>query len=181
MGLGPFVATRPKLGKVGTAVTILGTNLTGATSVSFNGTPAKIFKVVSSSEITTKVPAGATTGAVSVVTPGGTLSSVVAFGVQSTTTTALTSSQNPSTYGQAVTFTAVVSSVAGTPQDGEIISFMDGKTVLGAGTLSSGSATFSTSTLKVGTTSVTAAYGGDLNFQGSTSKAVKQKVKKAAD
>jgi hypothetical protein len=65
---------------VGTAVKILGTKLTGASSVSFNGTAA-VFKVLSSSEITTTVPAGATTGTVQVVRPGGTLSSNVNFRV----------------------------------------------------------------------------------------------------
>jgi len=72
------------------------------------------------------------------------------------TTTTLSSSPNPSTYGQAVTFTAVVTSSAGTPPDGETVSFEHGKTVLGTGALSSGSASFTTSTLKVGTTAVTA-------------------------
>jgi uncharacterized repeat protein (TIGR03803 family) len=80
VGLGPFVETLPTSGKVGAAVKILGTDLTGATSVSFNGTVAK-FKVVSSSEITTTVPAGATTGTVEVKTPGGTLKSNVVFRV----------------------------------------------------------------------------------------------------
>lgn len=54
--------------------------MTGATSVTFNGTAA-VFKVASSSLITTTVPAGATTGTVKVVTPGGTLSSNVPFQV----------------------------------------------------------------------------------------------------
>jgi uncharacterized repeat protein (TIGR03803 family) len=80
VGLGPFVETQPAMGKVGTAVTILGTSLTGATSVTFNGTAAT-FTVVSASEVTTTVPAGATTGTVQVVTPGGTLSSNVPFTV----------------------------------------------------------------------------------------------------
>src|ERR1017187_7189918 len=80
VGLGPFVKIQPPSGKVGAAVKILGTNLTGATSVSFNGTAA-VFTVVSSSEITTTVPAGASSGEVQVVTPGGTLSSNVAFRV----------------------------------------------------------------------------------------------------
>jgi uncharacterized repeat protein (TIGR03803 family) len=80
VGLGPFVETRPTSGKVGAAVTILGTNLTGATSVTFNG-KAATFTVVSSSEITTKVPTGATTGEVEVKTPSGTLSSNVEFRV----------------------------------------------------------------------------------------------------
>jgi uncharacterized repeat protein (TIGR03803 family) len=80
VGLGPFVETQPTSGKVGKAVTILGTSLTGATSVTFNGTPAT-FTVKSKSEITTAVPLGATTGTVQVVTPGGTLSSNVPFRV----------------------------------------------------------------------------------------------------
>ena len=37
VGLGPFVETQTTSGKVGKAVKILGTNLTGATSVTFNG------------------------------------------------------------------------------------------------------------------------------------------------
>ena len=80
VGLGPFVETQPTSGKVGAAVKILGTNLTGATNVSFNGTAA-VFKVISSSEITTTVATGATTGKVQVVTPSATLSSNVPFGV----------------------------------------------------------------------------------------------------
>ncbi len=80
MGLGPFVKTLPTSGKVKAAVKILGTDLTGATSVTFNGTAAT-FKVVSSSEIATNVPVGATTGVVQVVTPNGTLSSNMKFQV----------------------------------------------------------------------------------------------------
>jgi len=80
VGLGPFVETLPTSGKVGAAVKILGTNLTGATSVTFNGTAA-VFKVVSKSLITTSVPTGATTGTVEVTTPKGTLKSNVVFRV----------------------------------------------------------------------------------------------------
>jgi len=80
VGLGPFVETQPSSGNVQTAVKILGTNLGGATGVTFNGTAAT-FTVVSSSEINATVPAGATTGAVEVVTPGGTLTSNLNFRV----------------------------------------------------------------------------------------------------
>jgi uncharacterized repeat protein (TIGR03803 family) len=80
VGLRPFVETLPTLGKVGTRVTIMGTNLTGATRVTFNGTAAK-FTVVSSSEIKTTVPTGATTGKVKVTTPKRTLSSNLRFRV----------------------------------------------------------------------------------------------------
>jgi uncharacterized repeat protein (TIGR03803 family) len=81
VGLGPFVETNPTSGKVGVDVQILGTNLTSATSVTFNGTAAT-FTVVSKSEITTTVPIGATTGTVQVVTPRRTLASNVPFRVR---------------------------------------------------------------------------------------------------
>jgi uncharacterized repeat protein (TIGR03803 family) len=81
LGLGPFVETQPTSGKAGAAVKILGTNLTGATSVAFNGTPA-VFTVVSGSLIKATVPTGTTTGQVQVVTPSGTLTSNVNFRVQ---------------------------------------------------------------------------------------------------
>ena len=80
VGLGPFVETQTTSGKVGAAVKILGSDLTGATSVSFNGTAAT-FTVVSRYLITTTVPADATTGKVEVVTPSRTLSSNVPFRV----------------------------------------------------------------------------------------------------
>jgi len=79
-GLPPFVETVPTTGQVGAAVSILGTNLTGATSVTFNGTVAA-FEVVSASEIKTAIPAKATTGFIKVVTPSGTLESNVNFAV----------------------------------------------------------------------------------------------------
>jgi uncharacterized protein (TIGR03437 family) len=81
VGLGPFVETLPSLGKVGAAVTVLGSDLTGTTSVTFNGTAAT-FTVVSESEIKTTVPTGATTGTVEVTTPSSTLTSNVAFQIK---------------------------------------------------------------------------------------------------
>ncbi len=99
----------------------------------------------------------------------------VRFSIVTKTTTTLSSSPNPSTDGQAVTFTAVV----GAAPDGETVSFMKGKTVLGTGTLSGGSASFTTSTLKVGTNAIKAVYAGDSTFAGSKSKAVSQVVGKA--
>jgi uncharacterized repeat protein (TIGR03803 family) len=82
VGLGAFVETNPTSGNVGAAVKILGTNLTGTTSVSFNSTPAT-FTALSKSEITSTVPVGATTGTVQVVTPrNGTLLSNVPFTVK---------------------------------------------------------------------------------------------------
>jgi uncharacterized repeat protein (TIGR03803 family) len=81
VGLEPFVKTQPTSGATGTIVKIVGTSLTGSTSVTFNGTAAR-FTVVSNSLIKANVPIGATTGTVKVVTPGGTLSSNVPFRVK---------------------------------------------------------------------------------------------------
>jgi uncharacterized repeat protein (TIGR03803 family) len=81
MGLRSFVETVPTSGKVGTAVMILGNNLEGATSVTFNSTAAT-FKVVGSSAIETIVPAGATSGRVDVTTPTEKLQSNVSFVVK---------------------------------------------------------------------------------------------------
>jgi hypothetical protein len=80
VGLGPFVETVPASGKVGAAVLVLGNNLTGSKSVTFNG-KAATFKVKSSTAITTTVPTGATTGYVKVKTPTRTLTSNVKFRV----------------------------------------------------------------------------------------------------
>jgi uncharacterized repeat protein (TIGR03803 family) len=70
----PLVETVPVAGEAGQRVLILGNNLTGATTVTFNGVPAE-FKVQKDSFIAAWVPKGATTGTVSVVTPSGTLNS----------------------------------------------------------------------------------------------------------
>jgi len=79
-GLGPFVRTQPGSARVGSWVTILGTDLTGATDVNFNGTNAT-FTVVSENEITARVPTGATSGKIRVKTPARTLASDIAFQV----------------------------------------------------------------------------------------------------
>jgi uncharacterized repeat protein (TIGR03803 family) len=81
VGLSPFAITQPASGKVGKVVEILGTDLTGATSVSFNGTAAP-FTVVSNSFITTTVPTSASTGFVTVTTPSATLTSNKKFRVE---------------------------------------------------------------------------------------------------
>ena len=81
VGLGPFVETQTTSGKVGASIKILGSDLTGATSVTFNGLAAA-FTVVRPSEISAAVPTGATTGTVQATTPAGTLSSNVAFQVR---------------------------------------------------------------------------------------------------
>jgi hypothetical protein len=95
----------------------------------------------------------------------GTLAQKVA---KSSTATTLHSSANPSIVGQSVTFTASVTSTAGSVPNGETVSFKDGATVLGTGTLTSGTATFTTSTFALGTNPMSATYAGDATFAASS-------------
>ena len=93
----------------------------------------------------------------------------------------MTSSANPSKFGQSVTFTATVSVVApGTGTPAGSVEFFDGATSLGTSTLNgSGQASFAASTLTVGTHSITAKYLGNSNYNESTSSALNQEVQKA--
>jgi uncharacterized repeat protein (TIGR03803 family) len=81
MGLSPFATFVLNSGKVGSKVEILGQGFTGTTGVSFNGTAAS-YVVQSDTYLTSTVPQGATTGFVTVTTPGGTLQSSVVFRVK---------------------------------------------------------------------------------------------------
>ncbi len=103
---------------------------------------------------------------------------VLLSNTNSTTTTTLASSANPSIFGQAVTFTAAVSAASGTPT-GTVILY-DGSTTLGSATLANGSASMSTSALAVGSHSITGAYQGLDTFQPSTSAPLNQLVNPAA-
>jgi len=94
--------------------------------------------------------------------------------VKPASSTTVASSLNPSTFGQAVTFTATVTATSGTPTG--MVTFKDGTTTLGTGTLSGGKAMLTTSTLAAGSHSITAVYGGDANFTSSTSPVLTQKV-----
>jgi uncharacterized repeat protein (TIGR03803 family) len=80
VGLAPFVETLPDSGHAGAAIKILGTDLAGARTVTFNGAAAA-FTIVSPTEIKATVPVGATSGSVKVTTPRGTLLSNVPFQV----------------------------------------------------------------------------------------------------
>ncbi len=96
------------------------------------------------------------------------------------TTTMLSSSQNPSVYGQPVSLTAVVSSSLGAPPDGDTVTFYQGANVIGTAPLGSGSAQLTVSTLSGGTTdNVKAIYAGDSSFGKSTSNTVAQQVTQA--
>jgi len=92
------------------------------------------------------------------------------------TSTAVVSSLNPSIHGQAVTFTATVSSTGGTPPNGETVTFFNNSNVLGTARLNSGAASIATSWLPAGIFTITALYSGDANFAASTSPGLRQSV-----
>jgi hypothetical protein len=94
------------------------------------------------------------------------------------TTTTLASSSNPSVFGQMVTFTATVTPSSGSGTPTGMVTFTDGAATLGSSALNGGVATLTTSSLAVGTHSIVASYGGDSNFNGSTSNTVSQTVNK---
>ena len=79
----------PAKGLVGTRVTITGTHFLGATAVQFNGVSALEFEVLSATSIQAVVPPGATSGPISVVTPGGRGVSANSFTVATDTQSSL--------------------------------------------------------------------------------------------
>ena len=94
------------------------------------------------------------------------------------TVTSLSSSPNPSGYGKLTTFTAEVQSASGVPTGS--VKFFDSSTELGSALLQSGTATFSTGSLKAGLRRITAVYQGSLRFQSSESPVLTQSVYKAS-
>ncbi len=72
--LPPFVRTVQSMGPVGSSVEILGQGFNSSTTVAFNGTPAEV-NLQSATSLCSKVPAGATTGFVTVTTSSGRLTS----------------------------------------------------------------------------------------------------------
>src|SRR4029450_3068940 len=92
------------------------------------------------------------------------------------TTTALATSGSPSTAGQPVTFTATVTGSSPTG----IVTFYDGVSILGTGTVAGGVATLITSTLGEGSHVITATYSGDAANAQSTSAPLTQVVLRAA-
>ena len=71
----------PASGSVGTTVTVIGTNFTGATGATLNGVAVTNFMVMSATSAMFTVPIGATTGAIVVTALGGTATSATNFTV----------------------------------------------------------------------------------------------------
>ncbi len=113
------------------------------------------------------------------IEPGGTPSSTPSSTCASTqpppgpsiaTTTTLSASVNPQTFGSSVTFSAIVNPSSGTGSPTGTVTFFDGTSQLGSAPLGSNlTAAYSTSSLTIGSHLITAAYGGDSTFISSTS------------
>jgi hypothetical protein len=162
----------------GTTVIITGTEFSGATAVRFGSNAAASFTVNGPNQITAISPPGSGTVDVTVTTAGGT--SATGPGDRFTyagTATALSSSQNPSSFGQAVTFTITVT---GFSPAGSVI-LLDGGAQVATATVAAGTATFTISSLAVGSHSLTAQYSGDPNNAASTSAVLIQTVNVPAD
>jgi hypothetical protein len=96
-----------------------------------------------------------------------------------TTTTTLSSSPNPSTYGQPVTLTATVTSAGPAPTG--TVTFRNGSVILGSRTLNAGGiAALTTTKIPVGTDALTATYNGDASNGKSVSAAITQTVSQAS-
>jgi hypothetical protein len=128
------------------------------------------------------------TGSAASLTSTSSAVSVTVTAAAQSTTTALAAASNLVTAGQTLTLTATVNrsgiaalnlkaataqAVQRIPQPTGTVSFMNGSTLLGTGTLSSsGVATLSTASLAPGTYSLTAEYSGSSSSLSSTSTAV---------
>jgi len=191
-----FLVSAPASATAGSAFSVTVTALDAANNVAvgYSGTVhftssdasavlpanATLINGVRTFSVTLQTPGAQTVTATDTVTPAITGAATISVTPgKASTTTALVSSLNPSTAGQSVTFTATVSGAPGVPTGN--VSFLDGGAVVGSGTLSGGVATFTTSTLTIGSHSITAAYGGDANFTASTSAVLTQVVGASAD
>ena len=97
---------------------------------------------------------------------GTAIASLSIFTIDIPTTTTVSSSPNPSTFGESVTLTAHVTSAGGTPTG--TVTFSIGTETLCTATLSGGMASCSTTAIPTGTQTITAAYSGNANFLPST-------------
>jgi arabinogalactan endo-1,4-beta-galactosidase len=128
-------------------------------------------------DLSSTVLTTAGTYSISVTSPGlttATASLTVAATVAPVpmTTSTVLSAPSTSVTGSSVTLSATVTGAAGNPSPTGQVTFLDGTTMLGNSTLSAGVATFTTSSLAVGSHSLTASYAGDANNAPSTSNTV---------
>ncbi len=156
----------------------------------FNGTtslgaPATITAGVATL-VTTSLPAGTNTITADYVSDGNFAASTssplpLPVAAAATSTTTVTASTNSPVFGQDVTFTmtvAPISPATGTPTG--TVNLMNGTTLIDTATLSGGVATFDTSSLAIGSNTITGVYSGDASFTSSTSTPLTVTVAQAA-
>jgi hypothetical protein len=172
-----FAAVSPAVGvPTGTVTFYDGSTAIGTGSLDSNGlaTATVTSLAVGGHTITASYAGDANYAAA--VTPG--LSHAI---VAASSTTVLAPSAGPTVWGQPVTFTATVSAPAASGLPAGVVTFSDGSTVLGQGTIgANGVATLTTATVAVGSRSITATFAGDANHAGSASAAVTQLVGQAS-
>jgi hypothetical protein len=182
----PSITTQP-------ASQTINAGQTATLTVSATGTPSVTYQWYQGANGDTTTPVGThsssfTTPALTVTTKywvrvsnaaGHADSQTATITIAATASTSITSSLNPSTFGQSVTFTATV-----TPSDGGTptgtVTFTDGSNVLGTVSLSSRQAALSTSSLGAGSHSIVASYGGDSTYPASASAPLTQTVRMAS-
>ncbi len=162
----------------GTVAFLDGTITVGSAALAnFSSTQARASLSVSS------LPVGVDTitvlyqGSTNFANSGTTTGQVVTIN-QATTTTAVTAAPTSLTVGQTVTFTATLTAAAVSLATGTV-TFLDRGVSMGTAGVSGGQATYVTSSLSVGSDTITAVYSGDTNFVGSTSPGVTETVTKA--
>ena len=179
-----FLPASPAYGQTVTATaTVTGLSLTPAGTVQLSVDGVVVNSVTLSNGVATFSLSGLTGGAHSVTAvytstngyaPATASPVILTVGKVAPATVTLTSNVNPVLAQSPITFTAKVTSTVGTPT--QTVTFLDGTTPIGTGTLSGGVATLTISTLAAGTHSITAAYGGDANFSSATSSALAEIV-----
>jgi hypothetical protein len=151
----------------GSVKTVVATTTPSGLSVnySFTGTPQNVGTYPVTATINDINYQGSLDGTLEIISPA--------------TATDVTSSLNPSVYGQSVTFTATVTSLGGIPTIATV-TFYDGANFIGSSSSNaSGIATLSTSALTAGTHNITASYAGAGIYLSSTSGILSQIVNKA--
>jgi hypothetical protein len=168
----PSVTTWPTASSITYGQTLASSTLSGGASTPAGSfaftTPTTAPGVGTASQSVTFAPTDATDYS----TLTGTASVMVS---KASSSTALASSVNPSAVGQSVNFTATVTGQYGGTATGSV-TFSNGSTSLGSVSLSGGTASVASTALPLGTDTITAVYGGDTNFNGSTSNSVGQVV-----
>jgi hypothetical protein len=156
------------------SVSLAASGLPSGVTASFNPTSTTTTSVLT---LTASSSAAAGTATVTITGTSGSLTATTTIALTvtgaTTTTTALSSSASSIPSGASVTFTATVTGASPTGT----VTFKNGTTILGTGTLSAGVATLTTTALvTIGTDSITAVYSGDANNLPSTSPSLTETV-----